>query len=192
MDGRPGLLSSGPGPGSAARPREIHLVGVVVVLWVRGLYGLRTRLSARREAFDIVFSVAMLALMILGLLYIFRLENVSRSFLILLFTTQAVVLILSRAVLRFAFGKLRDRGLGARHMLLTGSSDAARAFADLLVRHGALGLHPIGFLRGRMTGSSKGPGRSGRDSGGSMTSRRSSTRPSSTRSRSASRWPTGR
>lgn len=126
----------------------LYAGGLVVVLWVRGLYGLRTRLSARREAFDIVFSVAMLALMILGLLYIFRLENVSRSFLILLFTTQAVVLILSRAVLRFAFGKLRDRGLGARHMLLIGSSDAARAFADLLVRHGDLGLHPIGFLTG--------------------------------------------
>jgi exopolysaccharide biosynthesis polyprenyl glycosylphosphotransferase len=88
----------------------------------------------------------MLALMILGLLYIFRLENVSRSFLGLLFVSQALLLILSRAALRFVFVKLRGRGFGARHMLLVGSSDAARAFADLLVRHGDLGLRPIGYL----------------------------------------------
>jgi exopolysaccharide biosynthesis polyprenyl glycosylphosphotransferase len=124
----------------------LYAAGLVVVLWIRGLYGLRTRLSARREALDIVVSVALLAIGILSLLYIFRLENVSRSFLILLFTTQAVLLILSRAVLRFAFAKFRDRGLGARYMLVVGSSDAARAFADLLARHGDLGLRPIGFL----------------------------------------------
>jgi exopolysaccharide biosynthesis polyprenyl glycosylphosphotransferase len=118
----------------------------VSVLWVQGLYRLRARWSRRRETIDVLVAVLLLAVVVFTALYLFKLPDVSRLFLLLLFIGQAAVTLLSRVAIRAIFVRLRARGYNARYMLVIGANPAGQAFADAVARHVELGLRPIGFL----------------------------------------------
>ncbi len=118
----------------------------VLVLWLRGLYRVQARWSLRREAFDIASGVAVLAVVTLAALFIARLTDVSRLFLLILFPAQAALTLLSRAFLRRLFAYVRSRGHNARFVLVVGTDPAAQDLADRMEGHVDLGLRVIGHL----------------------------------------------
>ena len=63
----------------------LYGISLVAVLWIQGLYRLRVRWSRRREALDVLFAVLLLAVVVFTALFLFKLPNVSRLFLVLLF-----------------------------------------------------------------------------------------------------------
>ncbi len=119
---------------------------LVTLLWVRGLYRLRVRWSPRREAVDILFAVMLLAVVVFTALFILKLPNVSRLFLLILFPAQAVLTIIVRTAIRLAFVQARAHGYNLRYMLVVGANAGAAEFADAVERHRELGLQPIGHL----------------------------------------------
>jgi exopolysaccharide biosynthesis polyprenyl glycosylphosphotransferase len=121
---------------------------LVAALWLHGLYRLRTRLSQRREVIDVLVAILFLAVVVFTTLYLVKLPNVSRLFLLSLFASQAALTLLSRAGIRALFVRLRARGYNARFMLIVGANPAAQAFADAVAGHVELGLHPVGHLAG--------------------------------------------
>jgi exopolysaccharide biosynthesis polyprenyl glycosylphosphotransferase len=118
----------------------------VVVLWYQGLYRLRARWRLRTEAMDIVGATLVVAALTLSILFLFKQEDVSRIFLVALFTAEPLVLLAGRGALRFTFGELRRRGHNARYMLVIGTGKLAQDFADLVESRAGLGLHVIGHL----------------------------------------------
>ena len=133
-------------------------LALVTALWLQGLYRLRTRLSIRREVIDVLVAILFLAVVVFTTLYLLKLPNVSRLFLILLFSFQAVLTLVSRASIRALFVRLRSRGYNARYMLVVGANPAAEEFADAVEGHTELGLRPIGYLAAPHDPAS-GPGR---------------------------------
>ncbi|MEO8437338.1 MAG: sugar transferase [Chloroflexota bacterium] len=123
-------------------------LALVTALWLQGLYRLRTRLSIRREVIDVLLAILLLAVVVFTTLYLVKLPDVSRLFLILLFSSQAVLTLVSRASIRALFIQLRARGYNVRYILIVGSNPAAEAFADAVEGHVELGLRPIGYLTG--------------------------------------------
>jgi exopolysaccharide biosynthesis polyprenyl glycosylphosphotransferase len=121
-------------------------VAWTVILWLFGLYRLRARWTARTEIGDVVRAVVVLALVTFVALFWLKLPNVSRTFLLLLFPTQMVVTLASRSFLRWSFATARARGLNSRYMLIVGTGQPAREFADRVERHREMGLHVIGHL----------------------------------------------
>ena len=117
-------------------------LALVTALWLQGLYRLRTRLSIRREVIDVLVAILLLAVVVFTTLYLLKLPNVSRLFLLLLFSFQAVLTLVSRASIRALFVRLRSRGYNARYMLVVGANPAAAAFADAVEGHTELGLQP--------------------------------------------------
>ncbi|MDQ3492175.1 MAG: sugar transferase, partial [Chloroflexota bacterium] len=124
----------------------VYSGGWMLTLWLRGLYRLRTRWSIRREALDIVTSAVVLAVVTFAVLFLFRLSDVSRSFLLMLFPAQVVLTLGVRIALRRGFEWLRRRGGNARFSLVVGTGPAAQEFADRMESHPSLGLHVIGHL----------------------------------------------
>ena len=112
----------------------------------RASTGCRTRLSIRREVIDVLVAILFLAVVVFTTLYLLKLPNVSRLFLLLLFSFQAVLTLVSRAAIRALFVRLRARGYNARYMLVVGANPAAAEFADAVEGHTELGLRPIGYL----------------------------------------------
>ena len=74
-------------------------VGWVAALWYAGLHQLRTHWRLQSEARDILRATVLMAALTLSALFIFKQENVSRLFLIILFTAQPLVTLAIRAVL---------------------------------------------------------------------------------------------
>ncbi len=125
----------------------LYAIGWAGVLWLRGLYRVRARWSWRREAADIVSAAALMALGTLTVLFIARLDDVSRLFLALLFPAQAITTIMIRLLLRRWFADMRRRGANARFVLVVGAGEAAEEFAGRIESSPELGLRVIGHLR---------------------------------------------
>jgi len=118
----------------------------VIVLWYFGLYRLRARWRLRSEAIDIARATLTVAALTLSILFVFKQQDVSRLFLLSLFTAEPLVLLAGRGLLRFAFSEVRSRGYNARYMLVVGTGKLAQDFADLVESRAGLGLHVIGHL----------------------------------------------
>jgi exopolysaccharide biosynthesis polyprenyl glycosylphosphotransferase len=120
--------------------------GWVLVLAVNGLYRPRARWSIRAEATDVIRATGVMTMATLSVLFLFKLPDVSRIFLLFLFPSIAAATILSRAALRFAFEWLRRQGRNTRYALIVGSGPRAQTFAHKLESHRELGLRIAGFL----------------------------------------------
>lgn len=119
----------------------------VGALWLHDLYRLRARWSIRSEFRDVIRADLLIAVATFSALFLFKLPDVSRRFLITLFIVQVVVTMASRIGLRLGLGALRDRGYNRRFMLVVGTGDGARRFAERVERRRELGLVVIGHLR---------------------------------------------
>ena len=108
----------------------VYAVGWVVALALNGLYRPRARWSIRSEAWDLLRATALMAVATFAVLFWFKLPDVSRVFLIILFPTQYVVTLVTRAILRLAFRELRARGRNARYVLVVGAGPRGQAFAS--------------------------------------------------------------
>ncbi len=123
-----------------------YAAGWVVVLWLHGLYRPRARWTIRSEGLAIARSVVVMAMVTLSLLFVFRLPDVSRSFLVLFFPAQWLLTIASRLLMRWTFERLRARGYNLRFVLIVGTGARAQAFAAQLEDHRELGLKIRGFV----------------------------------------------
>lgn len=117
-----------------------------VALWTQGLYRSRVRLTMRGEVLDVARATALFAAGLLSLLFIFKLPDVSRAVLLLLFPGLALSALLTRLAVRMLLVKLRENGRNTRFILILGSNGRAQAFADMVEAHHELGLRVVGHL----------------------------------------------
>ena len=124
----------------------IYAIGWVGILWLHGLYRPRARWTIRSEALALARASVVLAFLTLSILFVLRLPDISRTYLVLLFPVQWAVALATRIVMRYAFMRLRSRGYNLRYVLVIGAGPRAQAFAAKLEDHRELGLKVRGFL----------------------------------------------
>ena len=124
----------------------IYAVAWPVALWSQGLYRPRARLRLTTEIVDIVRATVIFAAVILSLLFLFKLPDISRAVLAVVFPALAVAALAIRLVQRWALTELRARGRNTRFVLVVGTSAAAQSYADLVEGYPALGLRIFGHL----------------------------------------------
>ncbi len=118
----------------------------VVVLWMQGLYRSRDRWTRRSDIAAVLRATIVQLALTLSMLYVFKLPDVSRLLLIVMFPALAAAAIGIRIVIRQAFVFARDHGRNVRYMLVLGADARAKAFAELVESHADLGLVVIGHL----------------------------------------------
>ena len=117
------------------------------VLWMHGLYRSRARWTRRGEIAVVLRATLIQLVLTLSLLYVFKLPDVSRLLLIVVFPLLAAAAIGVRIVMRQVLVLARDHGRNARYMLILGANARAQAFADLVECHPELGLVVIGHVK---------------------------------------------
>jgi exopolysaccharide biosynthesis polyprenyl glycosylphosphotransferase len=118
----------------------------VTTLWYLGLYALRARWRLRTEATDIGKATVLVVAVTLSVLFLFKLDDVSRLFLALLFVAQPLVTLVGRALLRWWFASVRRRGYDRRFMVIVGTGELAERFANEVASHPELGVRIVGHL----------------------------------------------
>ena len=124
----------------------IYAGGWVIALMMNGLYRPRARWSILREAADVLRATVVLALVTLSVLFIFKMPDVSRLFMLILFPTQAFVTVVGRVAIRLVMEHRRRQGKNLRFVLVLGAGPRAQVFAAKLEAHRELGLRVLGFL----------------------------------------------
>src|SRR5437773_2870950 len=124
----------------------LYLVGWLIALTANGLYRPRARWSLRAEAMGVIRATVVMAIATTSVLFLFKLPDVSRLFLLILFPTQAIVTIAYRAALRWFFAAARGRGRNMHYVLVLGAGVRVVAFARKLEDHSELGLRIVGLL----------------------------------------------
>jgi exopolysaccharide biosynthesis polyprenyl glycosylphosphotransferase len=125
----------------------IFVVAWISLLWLRGLYRSRTRWTVRSDAIEILKATLTLVTITFSLLFVLKLQDVSRLFLLFVFPSLAVAALTVRIALRLFLVFLRENGRNVRFMLILGANERAKAFADLVESHSELGLVVIGHLQ---------------------------------------------
>jgi exopolysaccharide biosynthesis polyprenyl glycosylphosphotransferase len=117
-----------------------------VALWTQGLYRTRVRLTIRGELLDVIRATVLFAAGALSLLFLFKLPDVSRAVLLILFPLLGISALITRLALRALLVRLRKSGRNTRFILVLGSNGRAQAFAELVEAHHDLGLVVMGHL----------------------------------------------
>jgi exopolysaccharide biosynthesis polyprenyl glycosylphosphotransferase len=147
-----GPTSGWPGGMSESLPDPNLAVAVFVgmwiaVLWMHGLYRARERWTRRGEMAAVFRATLVQLVLTLSALYVFKLPDVSRLLLLVVFPALTIVAIGIRIGIRQILVFLRDHGRNVRFMLVLGANARAKAFADLVECHAELGLVVIGHLK---------------------------------------------
>src|SRR5450830_192606 len=119
----------------------------IAVLWMHGLYRARERWTRRGEIAAVLRATLVQLALTLSALYVFKLPDVSRLLLLVVFPALTIAAIGIRIGIRQILVFLRDHGRNVRFMLVLGANARAKAFADLVERHAELGLVVIGHLK---------------------------------------------
>lgn len=118
----------------------------VLMLWLHGAYRLRARWSLGSEARVIFRAAILFALVSFSFLYLAKIPDVSRPYMVILLGVLFVSAVSIRAVMRWSFGRARRRGQNLRTLLVLGTGAGGRQFATKLDEHPELGLQVMGFL----------------------------------------------
>jgi exopolysaccharide biosynthesis polyprenyl glycosylphosphotransferase len=118
----------------------------VGAIYLQGLYRLRVRWSIRSEVVGIVRAATLVALATFVALFLLKLPNASRLFLIILFPAMTAWTIVARTTIRSLFIAARRRNYMVRNALVVGANADAASFADRVERHPELAMRVIGHL----------------------------------------------
>ena len=138
------ITTSLPDPNLAV---AVFLAMWIGVLWMHGLYRSRVSWTRRGDIAAVLRATLIQLALTLGLLYLFKLPDVSRLLLVVVFPALAAAAIAIRIAMRQVFVLARDHGRNVRYMLVLGANARAKAFADLVQSHAELGLVVIGHLK---------------------------------------------
>ena len=134
-------------------PLESYLWMYAVILptWVGLFFALRLYSSARlmtyrRLLLDLAKANAVGLGAIIAAAYLMKLQDISRSFLVLFGVVNLLFISGGRLLLRATLRHYRSGGLVRRHVLIVGTGPDALEFADLVERNSAWGLFLLGLV----------------------------------------------
>ena len=129
----------------------LKLLPFFVLIWV-GLFNVlgmyrSFRIKLLADVISIVFETAFFGFVIFGsVLYVMKLEDISRTFVIMIFATAVLFFLIEKVLLVAGFRQIRIRGYNTRSMLIVGTNKRAQHFAEIVETHSQWGFKVLGFL----------------------------------------------
>ena len=121
-------------------------LALLIFRWT-GLYRFDERWSLSAEMRGSLKAVGLLAVVTLVLLYLFKLDQVSRRFLMAFFTLTWTGITLTSVAVRAFYARRRAEGKGTRHVLIVGTNPSVLpTIDDLVSNHPELGIRIDGYL----------------------------------------------
>ena len=131
-------------------PAVLLAGGWVVVLWSQGLYTLRQRWSFTSQAAGMLRALVVMVTLTFAALFLFKLEDVSRAFLVATLPSLAVASLGIRAAIHGWLALRRRHGKNLRNVVIVGSGPTALRFGEELLGHPTLGLRIVGYVDGEV------------------------------------------
>lgn len=134
-------------------PRQSYLrLGVVIMLITlfiyaaRGVYQTSRVLRIRTEVINLLTSNCLLAVLLLGWLFLHHEDDYSRWLLALYFALSTASVIAKHVIIRKALRDLRKKGRNLKHVLLIGGGRNARRYLDTIQAQREMGFEAVGYV----------------------------------------------
>jgi exopolysaccharide biosynthesis polyprenyl glycosylphosphotransferase len=129
----------------------ISILPLLLLIWGGLLYyfGMYASFRVKRipEILSIVFRTTLFGLVLFGALtYLFKITEISRIFISLIFIITAILLCLEKTFLILSFRYTRTKGYNYRSLLLVGTGRRAQRFVDLIHKHSDWGFKILGLV----------------------------------------------
>jgi exopolysaccharide biosynthesis polyprenyl glycosylphosphotransferase len=129
----------------------LFLLYIILPLWAILLYYNRAYESIRTQSlfetlWPVLKTVFAGGVILMTVLFVFKLQFISRALILLFLFSSAVFLVAERSCIYLFFHHIRKKGYNYRTILLVGTGKRARAFAETILDHKDWGLNIAGFI----------------------------------------------
>ncbi len=136
---------------AAIRPKTIFLaIAYSMILFfmlsMTGFYNTTRTRKLTWKTRTIVFAVTLATLIATTLLFVFRLVDFSRGVLLVFYLLTNLTLIGKYTFMRLVLRRFRGKGFNLKHVIVVGTGELARQYADDIEREPELGFHIVGFI----------------------------------------------
>ena len=116
------------------------------LLKTQGLYGPQ-RIRSLTSVFWIIARTVLLGTLgLLAILFAFKLQYISRTFIFVFGVTNAFLLISEQAIIRYILRSFRKRGYNYQEILIVGTGKRAKRLLKTILKHKEWGLRVAGFI----------------------------------------------
>ena len=120
---------------------------------VAGLYSSYRAIRFHREAWRFLCANTLDTLILMSLLFVFRLENMSRWTLVFFFLISSFLLLCKRASMRILLRRYRSMGFNQKHVIVVGCGPTAETYLRKIRSDRNLGFQVDGYVADRHTWS---------------------------------------
>jgi len=129
----------------------VWLCPLFVFLWGGSLYLLGMYKSFRLKSIDnilwVILNSALIAFILFGaVMYMFKVVDISRSFILLAFGLTTMILAIEKLILVLFFREMRHQGFNFRNILIVGTNKRAHDFIHTIDNLRGVGLKIVGIL----------------------------------------------
>jgi exopolysaccharide biosynthesis polyprenyl glycosylphosphotransferase len=117
-----------------------------ILLYYNGAYQSIRTLSFFHTVWPVLKTVFTGGAILITILFIFKLQTISRALILLFLFSNAFFLIVQRACIYFFFHHIRRKGFNYRNILIVGTGKRAMAFTQTILNHKDWGLKIVGFI----------------------------------------------
>lgn len=140
-----------PLPAISSVSHYLFMLYMILPLWALLLHHYRVYSSIRtveplRVLLPVMKAVLVGGLLLMSLLFIFKIQTISRALILLFLGINAVGLALEKVALYAFLHHVRRKGRNYRTILIAGTGERARAFAKLILSHRGWGLKIVGYV----------------------------------------------
>ena len=119
----------------------------VICQYVLKMYSSVRRTSVLREIYNCIKSAAVMGIVIIGGIFILKLVDFARSFLIIFSIFAALVVGTERGILRLILRIFREKGYNVRYVVVIGNTEYAQKYEDAILKHKEMGYKIFDTLK---------------------------------------------
>lgn len=119
----------------------------IICQYVFKMYSSVRRTSVLREIYNGIRSAFVMGIVIIGGIFILKLSDFARSFIIVFALFTALVAGIERSVLRLVLRFFREKGFNVRYVVVVGDTDYARKYQEAILKHKEMGYKIFDVLK---------------------------------------------
>ena len=129
----------------------LGVTAAVVLLFICGVFGLYSsyrHIRFYREAYKFIGVNILTTMVLMAVLFVFRLEHMSRWTLVIFFLVSTFLLLGKRAAMRLILRRYRQLGYNQKHVILVGCGSTAETYLRKMRQDKQLGYQVDGYVAG--------------------------------------------
>ena len=119
----------------------------IICQYVLKMYSSARRTSVLKEVYNCIKSAVVMGTVVIGGIFILKLADFARSFVIIFSISTALVVGVQRAVLRLVLRIFREKGFNVRYVVVVGNTDYAVKYQEAILKHKEMGYKVFDVLK---------------------------------------------